>query len=139
MLENNYFGIATVRSSPQAPAHCVFVLSPDTRTNILSPSFNFLIVTVLVSFTALTPGAILGKANSDSGVLEVRKAAVTNTAKGKAASKWTRVELKMPKAVTIEKADVATSSSVKAKVSGGAIELQYTVDKKKSKGKVKLI
>ncbi|MCX4327952.1 MAG: hypothetical protein OSJ45_11755 [Lachnospiraceae bacterium] len=80
---------------------------------------------------ALTPGAILGKANSDSGVLEVRKAAVTNTAKGKAASKWTRVELKMPKAVTIEKADVATSSSVKAKVSGGAIELQYTVDKKK--------
>lgn len=81
-----------------------------------------------------TPGAILAKAKNGSaekGVLEVRKAAVTNTTKGKAASKWTRVDLVMPKAVEIKTATVATTSSIDATVSGKAIGLQYTVDKKK--------
>lgn len=77
----------------------------------------------------VTPGAILKGAAK--GVVEVRKAAVTEK-KGKAASKWTRVELEQPKALTVTKATVVTASAVDATVSGKAISLQYTVDRKKA-------
>lgn len=74
-----------------------------------------------------TPGAILE--NAQKGVLEVRKAAVTEN-KGKAASKWTRVDLVMPKDVTITQTTVTTGSAANASVSGASIALQYTVDRK---------
>lgn len=77
---------------------------------------------------ATTPGAILG--NADKGVLEVRKAAVTEK-KGKAASKWTRVALN--KAVAFSggtTATVTTGEAVVGAVSSASVKLNYTKNKK---------
>ncbi len=77
---------------------------------------------------SVTPGGILGI--FDKGVLEVRKAAVTEK-KGKAASKWSRVELNKPVAFNGTPAtNVTTGDAVTATVSGTSIKLNYTKNKK---------
>ncbi len=79
-----------------------------------------------------TPGAILGTAKE--GVLEVRKAPVTTTAKGKAGSKWTRVKLEKPVAAGITAAtNITTGPAVSVTVStAGSVNVKYV----ESRGKI---
>ncbi len=78
---------------------------------------------------ATTPGALLkGK---DKAVLEVRKAASIEK-KGKAASKWTRVELVKPQAAGFSTTgEVSTSGALTATATtGGAVKIQFTSNTK---------
>lgn len=81
--------------------------------------------------TIKTPSELLG--TSESGVLEVRKAANTEK-KGKAASKWSRVEIQKPVAAGIEPATgISTGSAVEVTVAtAGSVKLQFAKDKKEA-------
>ncbi|MDE6616262.1 MAG: hypothetical protein K2K35_06810 [Lachnospiraceae bacterium] len=75
--------------------------------------------------------------NEIKGVLEVRTAAVTNGTKSKCASKWTRVDIEKPVALTasatIDNTDCSaatTASSIDLVTTGGALKAQFTADKK---------
>lgn len=78
------------------------------------------------------------QANEVKGVLEVRTAAVTNGTKSKCASKWTRVDIEKPVALsasaTIDNVDCSTAttaSTIDLVITGGALKAQFTVDKQK--------
>lgn len=78
------------------------------------------------------------QANEVKGVLEVRTAAVTNGTKSKCASKWTRVDIEKPVALsdsaTIDNEDCSTAttaSTIDLVTTGGALKAQFTVDKQK--------
>ena len=80
---------------------------------------------------ATTPGALLeGKGKA---VLEVRKAASTEK-KGKAASKWTRVELVKPQAAGFTvTGTISTGSTLEAKAAtAGSVKLTFNKDKKEN-------